>query len=260
MLLTVNTLGQTTAPQPTAIPATDTITVNTLMDWLKNGDFQAFQLAANNEKSPIKLPQPFDAAFVSPRPKWCQNLSDSSLWHSYRAGQGQLAQLLLMSDLNQPLDLQASHAELDSMAIRRKNVRMASWVGLGLAFMMGLLAMRISRRNQTRIQLKSETWALLVNGLKTGKITPEAQQQWLAFQHRICPPSTESGLWSLLNGTEREVAEYLAQAIPVREISARMSCSPSYVYNIRSRIRQKWDLHPDEDLKQVLMREISNAK
>ena len=61
-------------------------------------------------------------------------------------------------------------------------------------------------------------------------------------------------LWELLTTSEQEMARLLGQSIPVNEIANRMACSPSYVYNLRSQIRQKWQLDAADNLADFIHR------
>jgi len=65
-----------------------------------------------------------------------------------------------------------------------------------------------------------------------------------------------SGRWALLNASERECALLLSKGVSVPEIAVELACSPSYVYNIRSSIRKKWNLAGHEDVVAAIAAEV----
>ena len=84
---------------------------------------------------------------------------------------------------------------------------------------------------------------------------PFPAEAWSAFlsEEEAVPVSAR---WALLNASERECALLLSKGVSVAEIAVQLACSPSYVYNIRSSIRKKWNLAGHEDVVEAISTEL----
>ena len=54
--------------------------------------------------------------------------------------------------------------------------------------------------------------------------------------------------WNLLSPSEREVALLFSQGMSVDFIAEKLQCTRPHIYNLRSSIRQKWNMEKSEDL------------
>ncbi len=61
------------------------------------------------------------------------------------------------------------------------------------------------------------------------------------------------GIWPELTQREKQVALLLALRYPPQEIAEMLQCAPTYVYNMKSALRKKWDLATSSDLDRELM-------
>ncbi len=84
---------------------------------------------------------------------------------------------------------------------------------------------------------------------------PFPTEAWSAFlsEEEAVPVSAR---WALLNASERECAQRLSRGLAVPEIAVELACSPSYVYNLRSAIRKKWNLAEHEDVVEAISKEL----
>ena len=84
---------------------------------------------------------------------------------------------------------------------------------------------------------------------------PFPAEAWSVFlsEEEAVPVSAR---WALLNASERECAQRLSRGLAVPEIAVELACSPSYVYNLRSAIRKKWNLAEHEDVVEAISKEL----
>lgn len=61
------------------------------------------------------------------------------------------------------------------------------------------------------------------------------------------------GIWPELTQREKQVALLLALRYPPQEIAEMLQCAPTYVYNMKSALRKKWNLATSSDLDRELM-------
>lgn len=85
--------------------------------------------------------------------------------------------------------------------------------------------------------------------------SPFPAEAWSAFlsEEEAVPVSAR---WALLNASECECALLLSKGLSVAEIAVQLACSPSYVYNLRSSIRKKWNLAEHEDVVEAISTEL----
>lgn len=237
--------------------------LDSLKSILKQGDFTAWQrhindvqAAPNFEEILKDVPPPFHWAYLpaEQRPSWAQ-IPDSTLWHWQLSG---LERLELWSFQSDALGIAPFDPNPMSSFLRKK--RTATFEGILVALTLGVLVLLVVvwrlRQAHLRMLQPHESYMNqpIWEALSTAQVTPEALNAWKSLLSQRSMQHHDSGLWALLTNSEKEVAMRLAEGIAVGEIAKAMACSESYIYNIRSTIRRKWELKPDEDLVEAIRR------
>ena len=132
------------------------------------------------------------------------------------------------------------------------------WAGAGfwtLVVVLGIGAGWSRRKVRQMIEFDAGDWQSITDELQSPQANPNIWEDWKAFLN-LSQSTQEFGEgWNLLSSSEKEVAEFLVQHLPVSQIAKRMACSQSYVYNLRSSIRRKWDLDQEDDLIHAILAE-----
>lgn len=232
---------------------------DSLRTWLIEENYAAWAASLeqirSGDKVPGDLPAHLDVVFLplAERPEWAQ-VPDSMLWHWMYSG------FLAME--SQRGTFEAARGSVSSQAAREKLVglKYRNWkrAGLGiwaLACALGLAAGWLSLRIRRMTAFDAGDWHTISDELQSPQANPSIWEDWRAFLNLSKVTETFGEKWALLSPSEKEVAEFLVQHLPVSQIAKRMACSQSYVYNLRSSIRRKWDLDPDDDLVRAILAE-----
>lgn len=237
--------------------------LDSLKSTLRRGDFEDWQLHIQNVQSAADfeeilqyVPSPFHWAYLpqEERPSWAQ-IPDSTLWLWQLSGLNGLEQWSFQFDALGivPFDPNPMSAFLQK---KRTATLQLILVVLSTGFVvLGVIAMRWRKAHLQMLEPHESyenhpAWM----ALSSAQVSPEATHAWKSLLSQRSMQHHDSGQWALLSNSEKEVAMGLAEAIPVSEIAKTMACSESYIYNIRSTIRRKWELKPDEDLVEAIRR------
>ena len=131
-----------------------------------------------------------------------------------------------------------------------------------------LLTGQAHRRFRKGTRKDFQAWPGLGQFLETGQPQPQAFEEWKRLQllsslqqipqvQRV--HSAANADWALLNVTEKTVAIQLLQHKAVAEIAEELSCTPSYIYNLRSSIRKKWGIDNNESLAAAIEERIDRG-
>ena len=130
----------------------------------------------------------------------------------------------------------------------------------GIVALLGILGLTLILLQEWRRSRILNPWNEITWHLKTGQNQHGALEQlkllqiFIAiFQHDVMRLESD---WLMLNPSEREVAIKIVQGKAADEIATQMNCTTSHVYNLRSSIRKKWDLNPEEDFKKAIKERI----
>lgn len=232
-----------------------------LMDWLEANDLSGWQshvsISTDEELREARraVPEGFEVFYQrkGERPAWA-NVSDSVLWEWGRVGLEALHVRVIQDREGVDLLFDATLAHERLVRLKWSGRRTAlRWLfafdGVLAFFVLGMWS-----RGMARLPRFAEEWEVLRDAIEVTGSNDEAE---LALKLLLAKPSSDPighNLWDLLTASEQEVARHLGQSIPVTEIAKRMACSPSYVYNLRSQIRQKWQLDPAENLVDIIHR------
>lgn len=232
-----------------------------LLDWLEANDLSGWQshvsISTDEELREARqaVPEGFEVFYQrkGERPAWA-NVSDSVLWEWGRVGLEALHVRVIQDreGLDLLFDTTLAHERLVRLkwSGRRTALRwLFAFDGVLAFFVLGMWF-----RGMARLPRFAEEWEVLRDAIEVTGSNDEAE---LALKLLLAKPSSDPighNLWDLLTASEQEVARHLGQSIPVTEIAKRMACSPSYVYNLRSQIRQKWQLDPAENLVDIIHR------
>ena len=225
--------------------------MDSLLTVLFEGDRAAWQMAVESQRW-SDLPAPYDVAFQErgDRPEWAA-VPDSQLWYWYQAAY-------------QALDLEhgavkgrgAWSPERTEAHLMR--LRIGPWNALAWALLAGGCALTVAawllmrQRRGLLAEFGGDAGQTLFAGIHAA--SPEAEAAWRAFKSAPVEPALDDERWRQLTDSEREVAACLAQHLSVEEIARQLACTKGHVYNLRSSIRQKWNLAPDEDLARAIHR------
>ena len=110
-----------------------------------------------------------------------------------------------------------------------------------------------------------EAWSGLAHFLETGQARPTTFEEWqriqlLAAAELPTPKRAPHPDWARLSPTEKSVAIGLLQHKTMAEIADELSCTPSYIYNIRSSIRRKWAIEGTEQLLKAIGERIDGMQ
>jgi DNA-binding CsgD family transcriptional regulator len=136
------------------------------------------------------------------------------------------------------------------------------WVGGG-----SLVALLLLGLLKWKMRVKLNHRMTEIQGIEGGKVllgwAMQGRGHWEDFPGEAWKAWTEaeadatySPQWSLLSASERECARLLSNRLPVTDIATQLACSPSYVYNLRSSIRKKWNLAEHEDVVEAILAEM----
>lgn len=229
--------------------------VDQLQGWLEANDQAAWRahLSAASEgmlrRAQEEVPTGFEVFYqrAADRPAWA-NVPDSVLWEWGQAG---LFALQVLSGVHG-----ADAADRFDTALTRERLSRLKWQGRRRALwwllaMDGLLAVGVLAmwsKGMARAPRFSEEWEELRDAIEATGANVEAELKWKLLMAERADDPVGHKMWELLTTSEQEMARLLGQSIPVNEIAKRMACSPSYVYNLRSQIRQKWQLDAADNL------------
>lgn len=126
------------------------------------------------------------------------------------------------------------------------------WV---VALLLGVAAWGLRRQVKKMTVFDAGDWQSISDEILSPQANPNIWEDWRAFLNLSQTVQEFGEKWNRLSPSEKEVAEFLIQHLPVSQIAKRMACSQSYVYNLRSSIRRKWGLDPEEDLIRAILAE-----
>lgn len=143
--------------------------------------------------------------------------------------------------------------ELGDALPAASTVDYAIWGGLlGLGCILGAWALRgmVLRRMALR------QWPALHLRLSGGALTAQATAELRALELLVglrYPDSKKSTIaWQMLSPSEQVVAMGLMKHKSAHQLAEELSCTTSYIYNLRTSIRKKWRLEREESLHQAL--------
>ena len=200
------------------------------------------------------LPAPYDAAFSveTERPAWSL-VPDTALWQWYQSAY--LALALEHGTIEGVVDLSPERAASHLLELRGSGLARATWALFIGAFVFALSAVFLNRkRRQWLTTFGGDEGQILVQGISSSEPNLDAEAAWRVFMAAPTAPKREGEHWSVLTDAEREVAACLAQHLSVEEIARQLSCTKGHVYNLRSNLRRKWNLQPDDDLVRTIHR------
>lgn len=231
---------------------------DSLLHWLEVGD-QAAWLRAREEiaregadEALGRAPLMVQWAFQLPgdRPEWMPD-ADDGVWQWYTAALpalqsqwGNWKQAAFEVDPGPTAEWLAEREAIPSFPWPRV---WGAATGLLAAVAGGLWGTR-----RRMLQPVKGQWAQLHHDLRKGHHSSATIELWKGFTAKQIRLEPEGAAWQLLSAPEREVAALLAQNLSVRNIAHRMACSTNYIYNLRSAIRQKWNLTAKDDLISVI--------
>ncbi len=200
------------------------------------------------------LPEPYDVAFQPQgvRPAWAA-VADSALWYWYQAAYEALE--LEYGALHAKGEWSPDRAASRLEHLRTGNLNQLAWALLALGTALAAAGVVLVRQRRELLSgFGGDAGQILFAGIHAASPHPEAEAAWRAFKASPVEPSPDDERWLLLTDSEREVAACLAQHLSVEEIARQLACTKGHVYNLRSSIRQKWRLEPDEDLARTIHR------
>lgn len=256
--LMISLLAYSTARPST--PLADSVRV-----WFAEGNraawlnaMQAMQVNPERraEAQAASLPEPLGLASLprSERPVWAQ-VHDTLLWNWLVASEGMISfrNEFLGSSLGSDLSPreQMNRARVD---------RVTPWKVVAGGALLALIAMswalKWPRWNVYQPTPRSDAFPSVHAAFLLHEWTPEARHEWEQFKAQAlhAPPPLDPGVALLLNASERELMGYIAQDLTIEQASKHMACSVSYLYNLRSSIRQKLNLSANANLNQEIRR------
>ncbi len=200
----------------------------------------------------LSLPHPLGLAALprAERPKWAQ-VPDATLWDWYRRSQA----VIFFRNKLQSAELTSAKAlspkeRLDQL--RKEEMwpwQLGNIVLWGVVLLLAL-AFVVSRRQTAALPPASRRWRDLHLAFLHQKWSENTRLKWAQFkiQSDDKPPSEDLPCFAHLTHSERELVQYITQDISNETASTMMSCSVSYIYNLRSSIRQKLGLSGDRNL------------
>lgn len=230
------------------------VPADSIMDWLRAGDRSLWlnmtdSLTTADVESEV-LPELVAVHFRSPsdRPQWAQ-VSDSVYWEWLQAG------LLALESEWDPEGL-APAAFPEASIPRRERWMQLNLLPMALfvlSFLMALAAwwfasVQIRRRISPSFEAADSDQLDILKAIETGENRMVASNLWQSFLRKSEDASRSHPKWLELSATEQELAFYLVQHFSIKEIAVKMSCTVGHLYNVRSSIRKKWNLEPEEDL------------
>ena len=221
---------------------------DSLVAWLQRGDLAAWTRACAQEPAAEAVLADWGLeAYAAPT---------ATEWRWMQLGAEQLATVELELERNpvSPEEYVAQQSAREARPWWLANIALAvvcAGVGLWWAFERRKLrsTAREVGRSPEEVALAEYAAAPLF------RRAPFPAEAWSAFlsEEEAVPVSAR---WALLNASERECARLLSKGVSVAEIAVQLACSPSYVYNIRSSIRKKWNLAGHEDVVAAIAAEV----
>lgn len=198
------------------------------------------------------LQPPYDVAFLdsADRPEWAR-VPDSVLWHWYQAG---FLELYFVNQGAPSAVWSTNPTEAYQQAL--KDGKGSPWLWallLPTAVFFGWGSV-LRRRRSELLRVDGHADDVLFVGIESAERHLDAETAWRVFKSEPSTLQTADERLQLLSDSELEVAVYLAQHLTVEEIARKLACTKGHVYNLRSSIRQKWELHPDDDLARTIRR------
>ncbi len=230
----------------TASPAADS-----LMSVLLSEDRAAWDSAiASGGWSGLEAP--YDVAFLDSvdRPEWAR-VPDSVLWHWYQAA---FVDLYFENQGAPSAVWSTNPTEAYQQAL--KDGKGSPWLWallLPTAVLFGWGSV-LRRRRGELLRVDGHADDVLFVGIESAERHVDSETAWRVFKSEPSTLQTADERLQLLSDSELEVAMYLAQHLTVEEIAQKLACTKGHVYNLRSSIRQKWELHPDDDLARTILR------
>lgn len=130
------------------------------------------------------------------------------------------------------------------------------WVWLGL-FGVGAVAWSVVGRMWWKERFRDlAKWSQLSHYLETGENISDAVadlEQIEVLSSLLLPDANNAHRdWFQLSSSEKVVARGILSDVSAKEIAEELVCTPSHVYNLRSRIRKKWGIDSNQALRQAI--------
>ena len=226
-----------------------------LKAWLEADDLAAWEAHVSTasegalRQAQQEVPAGFEVFYqrAGERPAWA-SVPDSVFWEWGQAGLVALQVLSVDrgSDATDRFDTAFTRQRLTRLKWQGR--RKALWWFLALDGLLAAAVLAMWFRGMARAPRFSEEWEVLRDAIEATGANVEAELKWKLLLAERAEDPVGHKLWELLTTSEQEMARLLGQSIPVNEIAKQMACSPSYVYNLRSQIRQKWQLDAADNL------------
>lgn len=212
--------------------------------------------------SGVALPEPLQCATLprSMRPAWAR-VSDEALWELLQTADERIVHVMGLRSADRSATWAANSAREVTLRRAAGPWKLAALIG-GVAFLLTTARVAAAwRRKRLPLRVDSLEWQPLYEAFFSQRWTAEALEQWAALRVLLSEDDTVTDLdrWNQLSRSEQELARYIGQLLPVGVIARRMACSESYVYNLRSSIRQKLKLQPGQDLDAEILRLIGRV-
>lgn len=232
-----------------------------LLAWFEANDLAGWQshlsVATDRalEQAQREVPEGFAVFYerVGERPAWA-DVPDSVLWEWGRSGVEALHVMAIQEREGVDLLFDATLARERLVLLEWSSRRTALLWLLAVDGMLACIVLGMWLRGMARLPRFAEEWEVLRDAIEETGFNEEAE---LTLKGLLAKPSNDPighNLWDLLTTSEQEVARHLGQSMTVQDIAKRMACSPSYVYNLRSQIRQKWQLDAADNLVDIIHR------
>ena len=221
---------------------------DSLVAWLQRGDLAAWTRACASE--------PAAEAVLADWGLEAYGAPTAAEWRWMQLGAEQLATVELELERNpvSPEEYVAQQSAREARPWWLANIALAVvCVGAGLWWAFERRKLRSAAREVGRSPEEVALAAYAAAPLF--RRAPFPAEAWSAFlsEEEAVPVSAR---WALLNASERECALLLSRGLAVPEIAVELACSPSYVYNLRSAIRKKWNLAEHEDVVEAISKEL----
>ena len=234
-----------------SIPCEATPEKDSLLHWLATDQIDAWTRACASE-SPVR-DQLFEMGLAD------YTAPDEVEWKLLRLAKNQLSECSVLNP-RIPLDPEEVKRQMQFREARPWMLACAVFALLGGS---AALWMRWLRARQAREVGRLAVWPEATPFLPwmTGGLRPKVAFDAAAWKRLMqeTEPAPRSPRWQLLSASERDCAEMLHEGLRVEEIAQRLAVSASYVYNLRSSIRRKWDLSESDDLLQAIRTELTAA-
>lgn len=188
------------------------------------------------------------------RPAWAR-LSDTAMW--------------VLAVTSAPTWNYATESEwfdLESAAFIELPAPSEKWMWVWwalLAISLGVIVVAVIL-GSARFYGVPASFGAIDEAIRRKRMSAEASSAWLELQNRMSILEVEVADvdWGdvQLSGTEEEVVAGMLRGWSAEETALKLVCTPSHIYNVRSQIRKKLNLSPNEDLERHIRRRFLRPK